>query len=110
MNFTAAIRAGETRRLSTPVERLNMARSLLRPRLLDAGLVSAAHFNAGHADGLAGRKWALTEADLKNPAREVDNLSYMLGFKAGELARRGGADLRGLAGGASERAGGGDAD
>lgn len=106
MNFTAAIRAGETRRLSTPGERLNMARSLLRPRLLDAGLVDAASFNAGHADGLAGRKWQITEAHLKDPARQVENLSYMLGYKAGELARRGGADPRGLAGGGRDPGGG----
>lgn len=93
MNFTAAKRDGETRRPSLPSERLNMARSLYRPRLLDAGLIDAAAFNRGYADGLAGRKWALTEADLHDRTRAAETMSYMLGFKAGELARnRGGND------------------
>jgi hypothetical protein len=99
MNFTAAKRAGELRRASLPSERLNMARSLMRPRLLDAGLVSAADFNDGYAHGLTGEKWQLTETELLDPGRQVSSLSYMLGFRAGELERRGGAsNATGLAG------------
>lgn len=97
MNFTVPKRAGEKRRLSKPSERLNMARSLVRPRLLEAGLVDAAAFNRGHADGLASRKWALTETDLLT-AGDVANLSYMLGFRAGELERRSGVNATELAG------------
>ena len=102
MNFAAARRAGERRPLSKPSERLNMARSLLRPRLLDDGLVDAGMFNAGYADAMAGRSWRLTPADVL--AAEPGALCYMLGFRAGELARRGGAmNATGLAGRREER-------
>lgn len=89
-----------------PRSTIGTVRSHLRPRLLEAGLISAADFNCGLADGLAGAKWRLTEANLLDPVRSAENLSYMLGYKAGELERRSGGDARELAGGQ----GGNDAD
>lgn len=91
-------RAGERRRRSLPSERLSFARSALRPRLLDAGLVDAGEFRRGEADALAGRKWALTEADILDRERVTETMSYMLGYKAGELERRSGGGARELAG------------
>lgn len=89
------------------------ARSALRPSpaqlFAEAGLVvDPTEFAAGRADGLAGLKWRLTEADFLDRDARRAALSYMLGYKAGELARRGGADSRGLACGESDRSGGGD--
>lgn len=96
MTFTTAKRAGEIRRRSLPSERLNMARSLLRPGVFEAGLIVAADFHAGHADGLAGESCRLTPADILAGTR--DYVSYMLGIRAGELERSGATEGPELAG------------
>ena len=71
---------------SLPSDRLNMARSLLTPRLLAEGHVDEKMFNEGCADALAGKPWRLTPADLL--AAGVGPLSYMLGYRAGQLEDR----------------------
>ena len=72
-----------------PAERLGMPRSLSRPRLLEAGLMSLVQWNDGFGDALAGLPWRPKPAGL---AGDDHFTSYMLGFRAGELARRGGAE------------------
>lgn len=55
--------------------------------------LDVAEWRRGHADGFAGLRFQLTEADLRERAGSLALISYMRGHRAGEIDRtKGGAD------------------